>query len=351
MNVVCNFSMKSTLFIFFLLLGGNALAQQWHTDVPPTGKVNYLPVEGGSIKIKIDSVTPLNKLIDKLNDSWELIETGKAYWIGYTDNMFSIAAKQSKAITPLLDLIDTCQSYHTKLGALYTLHLIGIDSRIEGRFIETFSNMEARRALLLQLKKPELRRVTVSLLIRDPKLSDIPEIIKILKADTTDCWELNNFITQFAIDLPIHQNIPESFFKFLELDYTEDLENNLELKIDSLMQIVFQLNSGKIEIDSNILYKSYWKPLLSNSATHYMNENKLWINLTHFLYKSTNVDYIDIGSELQYYFDGIKIHICTQKTAKERLIKWWNDLDSKSQENFYKDISPEKLSPSRPFGE
>jgi len=74
--------------------------------------------------------------------------TGKAYWIGYTDDMYSIAAHNDAAIPPLLELIEQTKNPKAAYGAVLTIHLIGIERTVKGRFYEEFKNKKARAALL-----------------------------------------------------------------------------------------------------------------------------------------------------------------------------------------------------------
>ena len=94
--------------ILTFLLSQNLFGQVY--DVAPTGRENILPVEGGGIRMKIDSTAPISELINRLNSIWQFLETGKLYWIGYTEDMFSIAARKDAAIQPLLNFIDTSQN-------------------------------------------------------------------------------------------------------------------------------------------------------------------------------------------------------------------------------------------------
>ena len=62
--------------------------------------------------------------------------------------MFSIASRGEIAIPTLMEFIKNTPSKKGKIGAIYTLHLIGIDRQIVGRFEEKFVKTEARSALL-----------------------------------------------------------------------------------------------------------------------------------------------------------------------------------------------------------
>jgi hypothetical protein len=128
--------------MFLLSFNITPFAQRTYIDAAPSGKENYLPVEGGAIHMPIDSTTSLINLIDRLSGDWQFIETGKMYWIGYTNDMFSIAARGDSAIGPLVKVVETSSKLKERLGAIYTLHLIGIDRSIKGRGNEPFVNRD-----------------------------------------------------------------------------------------------------------------------------------------------------------------------------------------------------------------
>jgi hypothetical protein len=119
-------------------------------------------------------VMVLDSLILRLSGDWEFIETGKMYWIGYTNDMFSIAARGDSAIGPLVKVVETSSNQKARLGAIYTLHLIGINRKIIGRFVEAFVDANARKALLSLLKYDDLQPTIMELLIRDPWKTEVP---------------------------------------------------------------------------------------------------------------------------------------------------------------------------------
>jgi hypothetical protein len=100
-------------------------------------------VTGGSEYVALDTNTPLPQLISRLESNWRLVETGKGYWIGYTDDMYSIAAHGDAAIDPLVGFIKSAQSDKARYGALLSLHLIGIQSRITAG---SMRNSKARKS-------------------------------------------------------------------------------------------------------------------------------------------------------------------------------------------------------------
>ena len=112
--------MKKYLALTFLICSVAAtLAGATFVDVAPSSLKNARAVEGGSQRVLIDTNTPLSELVKRLDGNWELVETGKAYWIGYTDDMYSIAAHGEKAIDPLLAFIRTSKSDKAR-GGSYT---------------------------------------------------------------------------------------------------------------------------------------------------------------------------------------------------------------------------------------
>lgn len=201
--------MKLLVFLFFGLVTINLFGQQQHVDVPPSGKENYRVYEGGSILVNINTETPLDSLIKKLDGDWNFLETGKGYWIGYTDNMFSIAARKDAAIQPLLHYINSSQNLHGKIGAVYCLHLIGINSTIVGRFQEKFVDKSAREALLSIAGREELTSVVVSLLARDPWESDLPTLSTILVENNINLTLINAMFRYTKKDFNFRENIPE----------------------------------------------------------------------------------------------------------------------------------------------
>ena len=204
---------QSLLLIIAQLL--NAYVTGQIVDIPPNGRQNYRARQGGSIKVNLDKTIPLAHLINKLDSNWEFVETGKAYWIGYTNDMYSIASHSDSAITPLIDHFKSTKSKSGKLGAIYCLHLIGINSKIVGRFTEKFENKKARDALVTLAKNKEYTGIIVSLLGRNPWESDLPVLIELLKENNSSMELINALFRYTAIpyhenDLPFRQTISEN---------------------------------------------------------------------------------------------------------------------------------------------
>lgn len=309
---------------------------------------NYLPVEGDRIYMKIDTSTPLNKLIDRLNGNWEFIETGKGYWIGYTNDMFSIAARGDNAINELIDFFHTTKSKNGKIGAIYTIHLIGINRTIVGRTSEKFLNPLARKALLNLLNEENLNSIErkkvgfmeestlsyqiMELLSRDPWPSDIPYLFDLLekKTDEEIIWPILNFLKWYEIHdyLPYnnHQEIPEDF-NILSIVFPVKDEKSLSLDFDFSSQAREALKIFKkkfpdiIEIE-NVILKN--------------KENILKFTNTK-LSNNTNIDDLTshIGmSTIKYYFEKGKIYFFTIKTAQNRTVSWWQNLSEEEKKKF-----------------
>lgn len=323
--------MKLTLIIGIILLGLKLHGQEklyTYLDVAPTGRQNYLPYEGGSELMIIDWTTPLTKLVDRLHGNWRLSQTGKGYWIGYTNDMFSIAARNDTAIYNLQKLIDTSNNIRARIGAIYCLHLIGIDRRIAGRFIEKFVNEKARMALLYSLKYEELQTEIMKLLIRDPRMSDVPFICAALKNYKGDGWALVNGLLIYRLPkYPIRQDIPDKFEKLaVQIKYSRpngwdsgfnfkahwlEILEAIESKYNSFIVIEPQLFT--IDIHPNVRYKFVIRP----------NGDGKTVFISDFLYTLTGADYCSIGNNLYtYYVDDEKIYICSMMTAKQKVLDW-----------------------------
>lgn len=310
-------------------------------DAAPSGNQNILAVEGGGIVMKIDSITPLNELIERLNGKWRLHETGKGYWIGYTADMYSIASRGDKAIPALTDFIKTTKNNHGKYGAIYTLHLIGIDRQIAGRFYEEFKNPAARAALLDLLPQSDFTYSIMELLMRDPWKSDIPYLFDLLQQETDEevCWPIINSLDRYKIpSLPITSVLPRSI-QDLRIRLQVENENILESSFDFSGQIKEALKEfktlypGKIKVEDSLFKQDlskYYKTKLSSN-----------LSIPDFL-SGLKIDrddpfgYCDIGCELQYYVEHGRLYFCTISTARQRLLKWWGSLSADERNKFSK---------------
>jgi hypothetical protein len=193
--------MKKYLSAFFLFgLMVLYLRGERILDVNPSAKLNMRAVTGGSEYVALDTNTPLPQLISRLESNWRLVETGKGYWIGYTDDMYSIAAHGDAAIDPLVGFIKSAQSDKARYGALLSLHLIGIQSRITGRFHEEFKSQKVRNIFYELLNDERLRDKVVGLLARDPWPADLPHLFEVLVNIPDDkCRPLVNALFRYNL--------------------------------------------------------------------------------------------------------------------------------------------------------
>jgi hypothetical protein len=208
-------SFLTVIILFSPVIHGQTL------DIPPRRISNERAAQGGSYRVRVDLVTPLPDLIKRLAGHWDLLETGKAYWIGYTDDMYSIAAHKDVAVEPLLALFRETKDQHTKNGVVLTLHLIGIDSTIIGRFDEKFLNASARKAMLRLIDDVECGDLAVELLARDPWPSDVPMLVDSLAKGKRPRNVLINALFRYARgDTPFRQDIDEAWDK-IAIDFRD----------------------------------------------------------------------------------------------------------------------------------
>jgi hypothetical protein len=249
--------------------------------------------------------------------------------------MFSIAARGDKAIQPLINLIESSSNQRARIGAIYCLHLMGINRTIVGRFEENFVNPKARIALLQLLKYADLQEEIMTLLIRDPWASDIQRICETMTIAKTDCWSLVNGLTCYHIKhLPISQEIPESIKSIsVRLNYVPQEINNPVLHYEA--QIKEALDSFRLIWHKSIsvedtLFKSDLVGFFTIDLGDQTNIGKLFR-------RSFIDDYIDIGKRIQYYVEDGKLYICSPETTRKRLINWWTNLTREQKEIFNKD--------------
>lgn len=315
-----------TLFAFtcllFLALTSSSFGQV--LDRAPSGKQNYLPVEGGGIRMKIDSTTSLDSLLARLSKDWEFHETGKGYWIGYTEDMFSIAARGDAAIEPLLQIAKDSTNKRAREGAVYSLHLMGINRTIVGRFSEEFVNPNARLALLQLLKIPDLQEMVMLLLIRDPWLSDIPRIIDAMATCAADCWALTNGLTRYKIDsLPLHQTIPDNIqlisvkIKYTD-PYTIERDFDFDAQIKEVLTALKRSGYYFIKVEDTLFKIKLTGDFISKFGSP--------VDIDSFFQLLDLDRYSSLGSRLQYYLEGGRLYICSPMTARKRLVNWWQRL-------------------------
>jgi hypothetical protein len=320
-------------FSLFIVLsfGFNCFAQRSQIAALYSRYQNYLPVEGGSIYMRIDSTTALNDLIDRLSGNWRFIETGKSYWIGYTNDMFSIAARGNSAIAPLVNVVENSSSRGAKLGAIYTIHLIGIHRTIVGRFDEQFVDTNARNALLYLLKYPEWQPTIMTLLIRDPWKSDVSTLIESLRNIDSDCWAIVGGLNQYKLgNAPFQQDIPYNLRNMtIKIRYSNPnvLEHNFDF--EGQMQEVFDfligLKNDSIIVEKALLGQPLWGNIRSKLGDADSGDHFLTLSVHEFLHPWSRSLFHELGNKFQYYVDNGKLYLCSAYSAKKRWIGWWNN--------------------------
>jgi len=304
-------------------------------DIPSNGQQNYRAVEGGSEKVGIDTKTPLPILIKKLEKPWRLDETGKMYWIGYTDDMYSIAAHNQEAITPLLNLADTTKNIQAKYGVVYTLHLIGINRKIVGRFSENFIDKKARIALLSLLTDKDVGETVMELLLRDPWQSDVPNLFKNIY-EAPSAWYIVSALGHYNLtDYPLNGPVPENI-----QNLTYDLGNakNLNEQLYNAIYSIKQSLTPLIDVDDQIFtYKSLWGNDQFGLDGIYYGSNKNTI--AKLLHSITSIEYGIVGSKINYFVKDNKLYLCSPEKSREVILKWWNGRPMPYKEQFVADSS------------
>ena len=214
------------------------------------------------------------------------------------------------------------------------------------RLNEEFNNLKARSALLAALKYPGLESSIIELLIRDPRISDIPKVFDALSQNPSECWALNNYLTQFQLPLPIHREIPLTrFYLTVDINYTQQLRNNLESQFPIILSAIDKTHFEGVKVDPELLNTSdLWGASRHNIIEYSAEFGPIIIRMKEFLEEVTRTGYLEIGSHLQYYLENNNLYICTQATAKKRLLNWWQNLAESEKIKFNSDV---KVKPRR----
>ena len=292
----------------------------------------YIPVSDSvnRIDMKLDSVTPLLELIPQLEIKNNLHETGKAYWIGYNELMFSIAVYSDKAIEPLVNFIHKTRSHKSQYAAILTLHLIGIDCKIVGRSWEKFSNNKAREALIRLLAENDtLQPEIMSLLIRDPRESDIPKLFNIMDSLNTDCWAITSGLLRYDLKtFPVAQDLPQNIL-LKQITYkNRDIFPSNERLIDALKN--FSLKYRDLIVVEDTLYNyNYQMPYRIG-----IDSNK--ISIKYMVRLCTMTNYWSIGPNFQYFYKDGRLTFCSAITTKRLWLEWWNSQSSSHKDSLTK---------------
>lgn len=286
----------------------------------------YIPVEGNRINMKIDRNSTIKELIPRLRTNHEFYETGKGYWIGYNDLMFSIAVHSDSAIGPLLNFIDTTNCNDAKFAALYTIHLIGINGEIQGRTYEEFVNLMARDALFNLLAKNDyLRTDAMQLLIRDPKESDVPKLFDILDSTKSDCWQITSGLLRYDLkNKPVAQVVPEKLLN-KKIKLKKQINFPESKKFSEFFKEFSKKHGDFVNVEKTLFNYNYQMPVIYG-----IDNNE--INLGYLTGLCNMTDYSSISPNFQYCYEDGKIKFFSAQTTKNIWLEWWKD-----QRDSYKD--------------
>lgn len=328
-----NSKMKKTIILLSILSYTLSFSQTNRSivDGESYSSKNYKLFEGGSEKVKIDSTTNVNELILRLEDKWEFEFTGKGYLIGYTNLMFSIANHGEKTLDSLIKLYTQTKTKDGKWGALYTIYLIGIESKSAYSFKEDFKSTKARKALLFLLENEttaKYQKEIVKLLLRNPWEIDLEILFKKIEENKFESWFLINALFRYGLEsIPFNQEIPEpiasekylyekpaSYYvkndPFLSSFYKDYLKH-LTTKFPNIIVIEESV------FDNNL----YGYPGSTNCGMEFYNSFilKSMVNLTHVISYAN----IAIDNEVQYYVEDEVIFVIDYESAKLRWLSWY----------------------------
>lgn len=326
-------------------------------DVAPSGRQNERAVEGGSRAVAIETNVPLQTLIQHLEGNWELVETFKGYWIGYTDDMYSIASHGEKAVDPLLKFIHNTSSDHAHEGALLTLHLIGIKSRIAGRFYEEFKSNPVREAFYGLLEDVRLRDKVLLLLVRDPWPSDVPYIMKVLALEgDPDCRQTVNALFRYKLPCPafggtLAGGASNACVFTIEGKRTRQI-GQLVVFTDEQPnedgERINHLNSADTNIviqwHSNNAGRKVWKfkdtsAARKNFTPYFQGRDICEITYAALLKDDFVFRYCDLSDPFNYQVSGTNVYIIDPSSARERWLAWWRKQSDDYKDTF-KNIGP-----------
>ena len=314
------------------------LASQGAIDVPPQGRQDERAVTGGTQRVKPETNTPLPVLIGRLAGSWQEVETGKAYWIGYTTDMYSIAAHGDRAIDPLLRFATNANSAHAKYGAILSLHLIGIDRRITGRFSEEFKNPRARNALLSCLSEDNLRDDAMRMLIRDPWPSDVSQLMKVMKNSHADCWTIVNGLFRYNLkDIPFRQSVPDRLTT-KPVEFTQPQDFCTDEFFWEILRSIKKAGGGSLVVEDGLLQRRLWGHGCSGygGGNTGLKQVPFADILNQIVESNSTFSYCNLGNQLQYFVEDGTVHICSSQTAKSRWLKWWDGQPEEYKANLNK---------------
>ncbi|MEM0967191.1 MAG: hypothetical protein AAGJ81_13685 [Verrucomicrobiota bacterium] len=321
---------KLVFFLIPVLASNLALNGELLPTVPLLGTrdgsqlQDYHAGEGQWIPATIDTAASLETLISRLEDEWSLRFTGKGQYIGYTDDMFSIAQYGDKAIPPLLKLIDTSDNLHARVGAVYTFHLIGIERTVFGGFVEDFQNQAARDALLSLVDKEGLQKLTMELLMRDPWPYDVPFLFEALQESEGSAWPISKALFRYNLqDIPFRQKDQIYATGLMETKITIPAGGNL----NDLLANMERESSGAIVVEDGLLdaWLLGWEP--GNGSWRFggdgHSKSSVAKILGRYVGQGKPFDYVDLGNRVDWFAYRGGVFICSASSMKDRWLQWW----------------------------
>jgi len=301
-----------------------------------------LAAESGGHQIIIDTVSTTRDLIKKLETPWEFQFTGKVYYIGYTDLMFAIAHKGDRVVDTLVDYYKTTQSPAAWSGIIYTLHLIGIKGKIAGRHFETFKSQKACKALLSLLHDGVYNTTIIKLLMRDPWLSDVPELINYLSIEKNIefTWPVVKALIRYH---PPHFCIGQSINELAQ-NYTITNPEYASYHLDDAIFNTATKNSLRL-FEDTYPHFIHVEPILFEQVLvgNDRSGSNETVSLIEFMRDhntgivdlfSVQSSYTALGSRFVHYLEDDQLYFCSMETAQKRIVDWWSQLDRKEQAFF-----------------
>jgi ankyrin repeat protein len=298
--------------------------------VPSRSEVAAVSSDTASSEAAPIASPTLGDLLGRLEQPWQLEETGKAYWIGYTKDMRAIAERGEEAIPCVVAFVCSAHSARAKYGALLALHYMGIGGQVVGRFEEAFTDKPARDALLgLLSTEPSLQVDVLTLLIRDPWPTDLPVLLGLLGSGTPNDWAFAKALQRYDIaDAPVHQHLPPALAAVGKTPpqpvgngvYVSGMRTSVSSKDGGF-------KSGRLEalkkmpevvLDGDLVPSELWDEDDAGSCDE---------SLETALRVLTECDYCWLGDRLEYYVAEGKVHLCGMKSARSRWLAWYRAHD------------------------
>jgi hypothetical protein len=223
----------------------------------------------------------------------------------------------------LVKFINNSNSTHARVGALYTLHLIGINSKIVGRFFEKFENSIARKAIIQYINNDKLHETVVELLMRDPWASDIPVFINYLLKLNHDYSAILSAMQRYEVkNKPFGQELTDTFYSNKTLiKSSESYSRNPYYDMIALKESFVE----NIYIDTAISNSKEWITSIENInmdliKTEYQSSGTLLSTLTNSVFS-----YVRFANNFFYCFEKNKLSIHGPIQTRKIWLKWWEE--------------------------